>query len=221
MYKKKTLISTCPEQAKEYINGRNFCSTGKLKHHIFLYSNFLQAFEGDFHYRITDGTNVLICGKNFEIYRTIKEAKDAGMEIITEAEFIAKTGLKAKIVKIETSATPPIISREPAMEAYLRFKVTGIHYLEDEKGKKTVKALKPGDKLILERDPDNIYDDWAMEVYAEPYTFIGYVESGMSKNEKLCKLKKCGLVCRCEVDDVILSEGKTPIVYAKAFYLEE
>jgi len=105
-------------------------------------------------------------------------------------------------------------------ERYLRFKITGIHYLEDEKTKELVETLKPGDKLTLERDSDNFYDEWAMEVYSD-YTLIGYVESGQSKNEKLCKLKRKGAIYRCQVDAVILNEAKTPIVYAKAFYLAE
>ena len=60
--------------------------------------------------------------------------------------------------------------------------------------------LRPGDVLILRREPDNAYDDLAIEVFTAAGPKLGYVPR--ADNEPFARLMDAGRAVTAEVIDV-------------------
>lgn len=59
--------------------------------------------------------------------------------------------------------------------------------------------LKPGDELLLYREPDNKYDQWAIGVYLSETDLIGYISR--YKNEAIARLMDAGKKFIAVVDE--------------------
>ena len=60
--------------------------------------------------------------------------------------------------------------------------------------------LRPGDALVLRREPDNAYDDLAIEVFTAAGPKLGYVPR--ADNEPFARLMDAGKAVTAEVIDV-------------------
>lgn len=59
--------------------------------------------------------------------------------------------------------------------------------------------IAPGDELLLYREPENSYDEWAIAVYLTESDRIGYITR--FKNETIARLMDAGKKFVCFVDD--------------------
>ena len=100
-------------------------------------------------------------------------------------------------------AAPGARAREPAptkqgwslvlRETY----VAGAPYYE---ARRVVGGLRPGDALVLRREPDNAYDDLAIEVFTAAGPKLGYVPR--ADNEPFARLMDAGKAVTAEVISV-------------------
>ena len=86
-------------------------------------------------------------------------------------------------------------AREGALgkELVLWTAIAGIDYyldLESEEGKRIIGSLVPGTALALEREPDNTYDRWAIEIKTLEGIKLGYVTR--YKNEAIARMMDYG-----------------------------
>ncbi len=75
--------------------------------------------------------------------------------------------------------------------------VAGTPYYE---ARRVVGGLRPGDALVLRREPDNAYDDLAIEVFTAAGPKLGYVPR--ADNEPFARLMDAGKAVTAEVTDV-------------------
>ena len=74
--------------------------------------------------------------------------------------------------------------------------VAGTAYYE---ARRVVGALRPGDALVLRREPDNVYDDLAIEVFTAARVKLGYVPR--ADNQPFARLMDAGMTVSAEVVD--------------------
>lgn len=73
----------------------------------------------------------------------------------------------------------------------LKTGVAGLqHYIENEEDIKSLLAIQPGDELILFREPQNQYDEWAIAVHLTKEKKIGFVTR--YKNESIARMMDAG-----------------------------
>lgn len=79
------------------------------------------------------------------------------------------------------------------------------YYIENEEEQAALNAITPGTELILFREPENEYDEWAIAVYLTETDKLGFISK--FKNETVARLmdagkKFIGVVDDPEVDSV-------------------
>ena len=75
--------------------------------------------------------------------------------------------------------------------------VAGTAYYE---ARRVRRGLRPGDLLVLRREPDNPYDDLAIEVFTHAGAKLGYVPR--ADNEPFARLLDAGNALKASVIDV-------------------
>ncbi len=101
---------------------------------------------------------------------------------ITRRDFVRQfLGLLA--LPVIRAAGGPLLVRQPVVRYRLdRFHIAGFRYYS---GPSLVARLRPGDRLLLQAEPDNPHDPQAVEVYWGNDK-LGYVPR--RKNSALCRL---------------------------------
>lgn len=79
------------------------------------------------------------------------------------------------------------------------------YYIENEEEQAALNAITPGTELMLFREPENEYDEWAIAVYLTETDKLGFISK--FKNETVARLmdagkKFIGVVDDPEVDSV-------------------
>ncbi|MBR2047910.1 MAG: HIRAN domain-containing protein [Oscillospiraceae bacterium] len=87
------------------------------------------------------------------------------------------------------------------------------YYIRDEADQKALDARKPGDELLLYREPDNKFDEWAVAIYRNESDQIGFLTR--FKNETIARLMDAGKQFVAVVDDPAELEQDT---YAEPRY---
>lgn len=72
-------------------------------------------------------------------------------------------------------------------------------HIESEKEKQALDAITPGTELLLFREPENEYDEWAVAVYLTQEDKLGYISR--YKNETIARLMDAGKRFTAVVDD--------------------
>lgn len=73
----------------------------------------------------------------------------------------------------------------------LKTGIAGMQFhIENEEEQATLDALQPGYELLLFREPDNQYDEWAVAVYLTKQDKIGFISR--FKNETIARLMDAG-----------------------------
>lgn len=72
-------------------------------------------------------------------------------------------------------------------------------YIKSEAERARLQNLQPGTELILRREPDNKYDEWAIAVYLTEDDKIGFISR--YKNEAIARLMDAGKKCIAIADD--------------------
>ncbi len=72
-------------------------------------------------------------------------------------------------------------------------------HIESEEEKQTLDAITPGTELLLFREPENEYDEWAVAVYLTENDKLGYISR--YKNETIARLMDAGKRFTAVVDD--------------------
>ena len=97
----------------------------------------------------------------------------------------APTSLRGRMFKQDTS--------RPKEKQILVLK-TGIagaqFHIESEEEQKALDSLAPGTELLLYREPENEYDEWAIAVYLTEEDKIGFISR--FKNETIARLMDAG-----------------------------
>lgn len=97
----------------------------------------------------------------------------------------APTSLRGRMFKQDTS--------RPKENQILVLK-TGIagaqFHIESEEEQKALDSLAPGTELLLYREPENEYDEWAIAVYLTEEDKIGFISR--FKNETIARLMDAG-----------------------------
>ena len=73
------------------------------------------------------------------------------------------------------------------------------HCIENAEEQKRINELTPGTELMLFREPDNKYDEWAIAVYITQDDKLGYISR--FKNETIARLMDAGKRFIAIVDD--------------------
>ncbi len=73
------------------------------------------------------------------------------------------------------------------------------YYVKNEEEKQAIENLKPGDELLLYREPENEHDKWAVAVYLTENDKIGFITR--FKNETIARLMDVGKKFIGVVDD--------------------
>lgn len=121
-----------------------------------------------------------------------------------------KSALKAMLrLSEEYAASMQQMSRQtdkehssPRKELVLWTSVAGLQYhvnLNTKKGRACLAGLEPGTKLILEREPENEYDHWAIKVLTKSGQMLGYVTR--FKNETIARMMDHGHRFEARVED--------------------
>ena len=82
---------------------------------------------------------------------------------------------------------------DPKKELVLWTAIAGIQHHVDvnsKAGQRLLNRLKPGTLLSLRREPENSYDPWAIAVYADKKTKLGYITR--FKNETIARMMDHG-----------------------------
>lgn len=90
----------------------------------------------------------------------------------------------------------------PRKELVLWTSVAGLKYhvnLNTKKGRACLARLEPGTELVLEREPDNPYDHWAVKVLTKSGQMLGYVTR--FKNETIARMMDHGHRFEARVED--------------------
>lgn len=73
----------------------------------------------------------------------------------------------------------------------LKTRIAGLKYhMENEEEQAALDAITPGTELLLYREPENEYDEWAVAVYLTEEHKLGYIFR--SKNEVIARLMDAG-----------------------------
>ncbi len=72
-------------------------------------------------------------------------------------------------------------------------------HIQNEEEKAALDAIKPGDELMLFREPENEYDEWAIAIYLTEDDKIGFMTR--FKNETIARLMDAGKKFIAVVDD--------------------
>jgi hypothetical protein len=102
-------------------------------------------------------------------------------------------------------------------------RVVGMHF-RGEHAKTYAAALQPGDSLLLEREPDNEYDVFAIKVITperngEPGFHLGYIEKGAAR--WIATDMDEGMEFTCTVRDVLIENNNHyPRVYIEEIVAE-
>ena len=72
-------------------------------------------------------------------------------------------------------------------------------HIESEEEKQALDAITPGKELMLFREPENEYDEWAVAVYLTENEKLGYISR--YKNETIARLMDAGKKFTAVVDD--------------------
>ena len=83
--------------------------------------------------------------------------------------------------------------KEAQMVLVMKTGVAGLRYQvdgESDEGRDLLEHLTPGTELLLYREPENEYDEWAVSVYTKEDKQIGYVTR--FKNEMMARLMDYG-----------------------------
>lgn len=84
-------------------------------------------------------------------------------------EFIKKLGFTSVLPFINYGSNSELLKNEiPLFDFY----IAGLGYYE---GNKIIGMLRAGDELILKREPENEFDDQAVEIYTKDGSKLGYV----------------------------------------------
>lgn len=85
-------------------------------------------------------------------------------------------------------------------------RVVGMHF-RGEHAKAYAAALQPGDTLLLEREPDNQYDSYAIKVMTpgDDSFHLGYIEKGAAM--WIASEMDEGMKFSCTVRDVMLDKN--------------
>ncbi len=82
----------------------------------------------------------------------------------------------------------------------LKTGIAGIQFhIKNEDEQKALDAIKPGDELLLYREPDNKYDEWAIAVHLTEDDKLGFITR--FKNETIARLMDAGKKFIGVVDD--------------------
>ena len=83
-------------------------------------------------------------------------------------------------------------------------------HVANEEERKALDNIKPGDELILYREPDNKYDEWAIAVHLTEDDKLGFITR--FKNETIARLMDVGKKFVAVVDDPATDEEAKEIV---------
>lgn len=83
-------------------------------------------------------------------------------------------------------------------------------YIETEEERAALNAITPGTELLLFREPENEYDEWAVAVYRTEDDKIGFISR--FKNETIARLMDAGKKFVGVVDDPEVDEAAKKIV---------
>lgn len=73
----------------------------------------------------------------------------------------------------------------------LKTDIAGLQFnIENDEEKKALHAIAPGTELMLFREPDNEYDEWAVAVYLTENDKLGFISR--FKNETVARLMDAG-----------------------------
>ena len=82
----------------------------------------------------------------------------------------------------------------------LKSGIAGLQFhVENESEQRALEAITPGTELMLFREPDNEYDQWAIAVHLTREDKLGFITR--FKNETIARLMDVGKKFVCEVDD--------------------
>lgn len=105
------------------------------------------------------------------------------------------SGALGMAVPAAAAAAKPVAARRPLklLETY----VAGTRYYE---ARRVRGGLRPAEALVLRREPENAYDDKAIEVFTDAGTKLGYVPR--ADNEPFARLMDAGETVGADVVDV-------------------
>lgn len=93
----------------------------------------------------------------------------------------------------------------------LKTGIAGLQFhIENEEEQAALDAITPGTELLLFREPENEYDEWAIAVYLTEEDRIGYITR--FKNETISRLMDAGKRFIGVVDDPEVDEVAREIV---------
>ncbi len=82
----------------------------------------------------------------------------------------------------------------------LKTGIAGLQFnIENEAEQEALNAITPGTELMLFREPENEYDEWAIAVYLTETDKLGFISR--YKNETIARLMDAGKKFICVVDD--------------------
>lgn len=82
----------------------------------------------------------------------------------------------------------------------LKTGIAGVqHHIESEEERNALNALTPGTELLLYREPENEYDEWAVAVYLTETDKLGFITR--FKNETIARLMDAGKKFTAVVDE--------------------
>lgn len=82
----------------------------------------------------------------------------------------------------------------------LKTGVAGLqHHIESEEEQKALDGITPGTELMLFREPDNEYDQWAVAIHLTEEDKLGFISR--FKNETIARLMDAGKKFVAVVDD--------------------
>ena len=93
--------------------------------------------------------------------------------------------------------------KEPSKELVLWTAIAGIQFYLDrntEEGKRVFDLLTVGEPLILEREPENEHDRWAIRVRSKDGHDLGYVTR--FKNETIARMMDYGHVFEARIESM-------------------
>ncbi len=89
--------------------------------------------------------------------------------------------------------------------------IAGLKYhIENDAEKKALRSIKPGTELMLFREPDNEYDQWAIAVHLTKEDKLGFISR--FKNETIARMMDAGKKFIGIVDDPEVDPAAKKIV---------
>ena len=98
----------------------------------------------------------------------------------------------------------------------LKTGIAGLHFhIENEAEREALENITPGTELMLFREPDNKYDEWAVAVYLTETDKLGFITR--FKNETIARLMDAGKKFIAIVDDPQTDEKARELIEKEMF----